>query len=294
MAGRTFTINFDTGIEKVEYSTSFNQFPTGEATTSGQTVASPTDFYVRPIFKQGYELDSTNVAPTGTNGIYTCLKDGVFIKNVTFTSKQSTPQPTLIFKHFFDAGTIGSGTVKFRHYLQQEPSSGETWVLNETYNGSTTASYDVNFTSNGESFAKLSYGDRPRWFIKYGETNVYFNGTWTNAAYRTITFATLPTGDLLTWLQANGTKQGGVTLINFTIDGTTYQAEEGMTWQEWVNSSYNTYGCTIEGSSVKGKGNNGLPTYIYINQNLNLTLVSSTDSIIKNATYEDAAGGAGN
>lgn len=28
------------------------------------------------------------------------------------------------FKHFYDAGTIGSGTVKFRHYSQQEPSSG--------------------------------------------------------------------------------------------------------------------------------------------------------------------------
>lgn len=32
------------------------------------------------------------------------------------------PQPTLTFKHFFDAGTIGSGTVKFRHYSQQEPT----------------------------------------------------------------------------------------------------------------------------------------------------------------------------
>ena len=31
----------------------------------------------------------------------------------------STPQPTFTFKHFFDAGTIGSGTVKFRHYSQQ-------------------------------------------------------------------------------------------------------------------------------------------------------------------------------
>lgn len=123
-----------------------------------------------------------------------------------YTTRSATP--TLTFKHFYDAGTIGSGTYKFRHYSQQEPSSA--------------------------------------------------------------------------------------TLINFTINGTAYQAEEGMTWQQWVNSSYNTYGCTIERSSVKGKGNNGSPTYIYINQNLNLTLVSSTDSIIKNATYEDAAGGAGN
>lgn len=29
-----------------------------------------------------------------------------------------------------------------------------------------------------------------------------------------------------------------VTLISFTIDGTSYQAEEGMTWIEWINSDY--------------------------------------------------------
>ena len=31
-------------------------------------------------------------------------------------------------------------------------------------------------------------------------------------------------------------------LISFTIDGTSYQAEEGMTWGDWVNSAYNTGG----------------------------------------------------
>jgi len=28
-------------------------------------------------------------------------------------------------------------------------------------------------------------------------------------------------------------------LISFTIDGTSYQGVEGMTWEEWVNSEYN-------------------------------------------------------
>lgn len=36
-----------------------------------------------------------------------------------------------------------------------------------------------------------------------------------------------------------------VPLITFTIDGTSYQAEEGMTWREWVNSQYNTSGYVI-------------------------------------------------
>lgn len=40
-----------------------------------------------------------------------------------YTTRSATP--TLTFKHFYDAGTIGSGMVKFRHYSQQEPSSGK-------------------------------------------------------------------------------------------------------------------------------------------------------------------------
>lgn len=110
-------------------------------------------------------------------------------------------------KYYKFTGTTDSNYTNGDLYLVEGGAVTETWLLNATYNGSTTASYDVNFTSNGESFAKLSYGDMPRWFIKYGETNVYFNGVWTNSAYRTLTFAIPPTGDLLTWLQANGTKQ---------------------------------------------------------------------------------------
>ena len=38
------------------------------------------------------------------------------------------------------------------------------------------------------------------------------------------------------------------TIINFTIDGTPYQAEEGMTWAEWVaDPAYNTVGFEKDG-----------------------------------------------
>ena len=30
-----------------------------------------------------------------------------------------------------------------------------------------------------------------------------------------------------------------IALISFTIDGTSYQAEQGMTWNDWVRSEYN-------------------------------------------------------
>lgn len=35
-------------------------------------------------------------------------------------------------------------------------------------------------------------------------------------------------------------------LITFTIDGASYQAEQGMTWREWVASSYNTDGLFLD------------------------------------------------
>lgn len=39
-----------------------------------------------------------------------------------------------------------------------------------------------------------------------------------------------------------------IKLITFTVDGIEYQAEEGMTWEEWVNSDYNTDNFYISGS----------------------------------------------
>ena len=36
-------------------------------------------------------------------------------------------------------------------------------------------------------------------------------------------------------------------MISFNIAGTSYQAEEGMTWSEWTESSYNTDGYVVVG-----------------------------------------------
>lgn len=50
-------------------------------------------------------------------------------------------------------------------------------------------------------------------------------------------------------LAHNGNK-----LITFTIAGTTYQAINGMTWGEWVNSEYNTGGFSISNNAVLKDG----------------------------------------
>lgn len=121
----------------------------------------------------------------------------------------------------------------------------ETWVLNSTISNPSKQFY-IDFTSNGQSFHSivstfngLAYSDLST------DTVVYQRGHWLDEAYRTIVFDTSPSGDLLTWLQANGTKQGepepttpkNVCLIDGTshsitggktlISGTAYSIENG-------------------------------------------------------------------
>lgn len=92
----------------------------------------------------------------------------------------------------------------------------ETWVLNETLYDTTSGMgflVNINFTSNSTAFTEISITMRTGYSglsVSYNSTTTYdsLRGSgWSNAAYKTITFATPPTGDLLTWLQANGTKQ---------------------------------------------------------------------------------------
>ena len=64
------------------------------------------------------------------------------------------------------------------------------------------------------------------------ESAIQYAGTYTGSATFTI-----------------AVKDAPVTTINFTIDGTSYQAEEGMTWAEWIGSASNTIGLYLSDSA---------------------------------------------
>ena len=67
-------------------------------------------------------------------------------------------------------------------------------------------------------------------------------------------------------------------LIEFTISGTTYQAEKGMTWEEWIPSEYNTEGYQIVNNYVM---NSSGSSYVEINgQN-----PTPTDIIVLDGSY---------
>lgn len=79
---------------------------------------------------------------------------------------------------------------------------------------------------------------------------------------------------------------GGVDEITFTIDGTSYTAEEGMTWEEWVESEYNTIDAYLIGDEIK-------TVYTYSGDRLidvNGGSIRSTDIIVADYNYNIETG----
>ena len=111
--------------------------------------------------------------------------------------------------------------------LEASSSGGakETWVLNNTINTASAFSFSASFISNGISCTGLKTGTLSpsgrdlRYTDSSGSTNVVYGSDvslWRNQAYRKLTFDATPTGDLLTWLQANGVKQPDDTAVQDT------------------------------------------------------------------------------
>lgn len=169
---------------------------------------------IRPalVLPQDMEVDSSgNVTPppptathkTLVNGTVYEVKGGKCLVNGTVYSIKK-------------GRTLIGGT---GYDITFEEAIGKTWVLNETSIKSLTSEptyYYANFTSNGEKFKAfnvdimagaviLSYLFLNQ-DVSHTQQNVYYY-SWTNEAYRTVTFDEAPSGDLLAWLQANAVQQ---------------------------------------------------------------------------------------
>ena len=113
-----------------------------------------------------------------------------------------------------------------------------TWKASPPFSGNGTLEWEIGFTSNGTHYDKLSIsqiydsGDRYK-FIGYclgDECNLaYDNVAWTNSAYRSIIFDTLPDASLYAKLSSMATVDGliskievnGVTLLDLSSDTVT-------------------------------------------------------------------------
>lgn len=120
--------------------------------------------------------------------------------------------------------------------------TSETWVLNESLN-LINLSVSINFVSDNMSFIKFELFNGQRSITRAGDISAagldYYTTpqnrvtidpsltSWKTNPYRKVTFATAPTGDLLTWLQSNAVKQASDTavqpskVLTVTSNGTT-------------------------------------------------------------------------
>jgi hypothetical protein len=134
-------------------------------------------------------------------------------------------------------------------------------------------------------------------YIKMLATDISASGcltNWVQSVSRTGTFVkhpdmtSLPSG--INGIPSRWTVvDNGSNLITFTIAGTEYQVEEGMTWADWVESVYNTDKFKVYNDNIV-KYVNQLPYFVSINYNN----VLKTDIIVNGAEYEYIVPGGGN
>ena len=100
------------------------------------------------------------------------------------------------------------------------------------------------------------------------ESTIQYAGTYTGTATFTIAVKAVPK-----------------TIINFTIDGTSYQAEEGMTWGDWVNSEYDNDEFSVDINAIK-KGvsfvSNGGSNIVYTNNQITANAAYVFGSLTEN------------
>ena len=89
----------------------------------------------------------------------------------------------------------------------------ETWVIKSDASGAFSTT-QIAFTSNGQKFTSIgSYYDGSIFSLLYDNDEIAIDPgvgggyEFYNEAYRKLTFDTPPTGELLTWLQSNATRQ---------------------------------------------------------------------------------------
>lgn len=123
------------------------------------------------------------------------------------------PSPVLIDGTKYQIG--GGRTLVNGTGYDVKLGGGLTWLLNDYIGNSPLSVADAGFISNDTHFAWLlaeyKMGSAQIMYstgytMSDKQVVVYANRAWQEQAYRTLTFDEEPTGDLLTWLEANGTR----------------------------------------------------------------------------------------
>ena len=105
---------------------------------------------------------------------------------------------------------VGGRTLVNGTAFEVKFDDGMTWIISKTFRVM-PLSQEIDFISNGKQFKRFSIIAGSTTQIAYdgGPDGLWYAyyGSWTQEAFRTVTFAEMPTGALLAWLQANAVQQ---------------------------------------------------------------------------------------
>lgn len=234
-----------------------NAVPQSETTNGSKTYAQVTNengaVSIR-VFENGdSDLQNLSITKDGVtiNGkkpltsVQPLYKHELVIPYSFSVGDSETVEGSVVYHYLSNTGTqITSASAIDDNFLlsgaigKNSGSDALTWVINEKPS-IPDKMFSVKFTSDairyntiilsptgdavpGTSDVLIAYHQEDGMFDQVYEI---YQGTerWGSQAYRTITFETAPTGELLTWLQANAVPQGGVdsnTVLLFNVNVT--------------------------------------------------------------------------
>jgi len=190
---------------------------------------------------------------TGTNGV-----------NVSGSTAKISSDPTI-------------GTFSFTGFTTRGQTQSATWTISNANEAGLYALIEISTATevNSENFkATIDLADD---VIAPNETTTV---TVTVECIKTPE-GDVSSGEMTFGITAITSHTGTKELITFTIEGTEYQAEEGMTWGEWVESSYNTAGYSTTASYVT----TGDTEYWVCEDFDGWTKISPDDAIISDSLY---------
>lgn len=188
-----------------------------------------------------------------------------------------------------DVGTLQLGSTSISSDLFNKISNVNNYVFKFTLNGETQYAFRSTV---------LSAGAYPTYYFRQsldtGSTtggllklyNITLNSGGYSLNIREIEITDFATVDEC----AEAFNPTTIQLISFTTTYHSLQAEEGMTWSEWINSSYNDGAFYASGNFVMERQSVGSATEGSV-QLQNGTYVKITDTIIANYAYLNSSSG---
>lgn len=175
-----------------------------------------------------------------------------------------------------------------------------TWVMKDNPDTSVEIDVTINFISNATSFNRIWVGtgnpiDNMQnivYGLPAGGYNMAYYGTnsaWTNTGYQTIIFnETEPTGELLTWLEANGMKSviyGGL-LDSITLNNTTYDLEDSKTHPIIMTTSDSQ----VSGTTIDMNGLTGADIWAAYDQGTPIRVIDTNRHLVYNCVGYTTSG----